>query len=162
MPRDAIGIDFDSFGIYMCRIRPGEAPRTYAGRLRTDKGDVYQAIQAAPTILVMGIASMITELAEVDTWVERATGMSRKADWTLGAIFGAIMATWPRAFPGASIRVMPAADWKRAIGVTGNCKKQIANERATLLWQDAYPAHVPPTDHNMLDAYSIAYAGAHR
>lgn len=160
MPSDAIGIDFDSFGIYMCRIVDGEAPRTYSGRLRTDKGDVYQAIQAAPTILVMGIASLATD--HVDTWIERATGMSRKADWTLGAIFGAIMATWPRVFPTEAIRVMPAADWKRAIGVAGNCKKDIANARATLLWRDAYPDVAPPTDHNMLDAYAIAYAGSHR
>lgn len=161
MPRDAIGCDFDSYGIYLCRVTDGEPPRTYHGRLRAASGDVYEAIQAAPTILVMGIASIAGD-GPVDTWVERATGMSRKADWTLGAIFGAIMATWPRVYPGHSIRVMPAPDWKRALGVPGNCKKAVANDRARLLWQHDHPTLEPPEDHNMLDAYSIAYAGSQR
>lgn len=162
MPRDAIGCDFDSYAIYLCRVTEGEPPRTYSGRLRSPSGDVYQAIQTVPTVIVMGVATLAPEGDLVCTWIERATGMSRKADWTLGAIFGAIMATWPRVYPGHRIRVMAAADWKRALGVPGNCKKTLANDRARLLWQHDHPTTPAPEDHNMLDAYSIAYTGSQR
>lgn len=152
-----VGIDFDTNAIYLCALdvdNRDHVPIIDACQLRTSKGDLVEAIAAVPLALTTTLARMGVQRA--DAWVERGTGASRVGDWPLGAIAGALISAWPRVTGGGSVRVIKTADWKKAIGAPGNCGKPIANHYATLQWRSRYPDIHPPTNHNELDAYSIA------
>lgn len=159
-----VGIDFDTNAIYLCALdvdNRDHVPIIDACQLRTSKGDLVEAIAAVPLALTttlhrMGVTAEFGKHARPDAWVERGTGASRVGDWPLGAIAGAIISAWPRVTNGGGVRVIKTADWKKAIGAPGNCGKPIANHYATLQWRSRYPDVHPPTNHNELDAYSIA------
>lgn len=152
-----VGIDFDTNAIYLCALdvdNRDHVPIIDACQLRASKGDLVEAIAAVPLALTTTLARMGVQRA--DAWVERGTGASRVGDWPLGAIAGALISAWPRVTGGGSVRVIKTADWKKAIGAPGNCGKPIANHYATIQWRSRYPDIHPPTNHNELDAYSIA------
>ena len=159
------GIDFDTNAIYLCvypTVRDGihpPQPALVPVALRSRGGDLREAIVAVPSALAFAIqrGNVVTG---TDVYVERGTGRARTGDWPLGAIAGAIMATWPRLVQG-SARIVTTADWKKNLGAPGNCNKQTANTYATLHWRAHFDTP-PPTDHNHLDAYGIAvYASTH-
>lgn len=154
-----VGIDFDTNAVYLCALERNSDPKIAAVQLRTD-GDLTEAILAVPAALAFAIQTL--GITKADAWVERGTGFSRKADWPLGAIAGAIIATWPRLTHGSPCRLITTADWKQALGAPGNCNKATANTYATLHWRSNHPTTHPPTNHNQLDAYSIALAATTR
>lgn len=156
-----VGCDYDSHSIYLCALDPDDrdsVPQQISVQLRPASGDITQAIAAVPTALSMALGKL--NVTKADLWVERGTGASRKGDWILGAICGAILATWPRVTYGSPARLITTAAWKQAVGAPGNCGKPIANHFCTLQWRSRYPDVHPPTDHNHLDAFGIAIAGA--
>lgn len=102
-------------------------------------------------------------------WVERGFGMSRRADFILGAYFGAIVAAL------VDLRVvwnpMDLREWKQIVTLTagiglvkdgtrgnGNAKKEVANEacRALLALGEIDASEWTPDE---LDAFGISFAG---
>jgi hypothetical protein len=153
------GIDFDTNAIYLCAVDPAYVSPCISTTALRSGGGLIEAIAAVPTALAFCVGHM-NLTPGTEAWVERGTGFSRKGDWPLGAIAGAIIATWPRLVNG-SARIVTTADWKKNLGAPGNCNKQTANHYARLHWQAHFDT-TPPTDHNMLDAYAIAvYAYTH-
>lgn len=158
-----VGIDFDTNALYVCRyplvrdeFHPPQ-PEVAAVELRRG-GDLREAIAAVPSALAFAV-QRLNVIQGTECYVERGTGMARTGDWPLGAIAGAIIATWPRLVV-ASARIVTTSDWKKHLGAPGNCNKATANTYATLHWRAHFNTQ-PPTDHNHLDAYAIAVYAAH-
>lgn len=102
-------------------------------------------------------------------WIERGFGASRRADFILGAFFGAIFAAC-RDF-GLIVNPLEAREWKREItaaagigmvkdGTRGNpnAKKEIANEacRGLLVLGEVDGADWTPDE---LDAFGVCWTG---
>lgn len=155
-----VGIDFDTNALYVCAVDGNNDPKIAAVQLRTN-GDLTEAILAVPTALALAIQKLAVTNG-TEAWVERGTGFSRKGDWPLGAIAGAIISAWPRITAGGNARLILTADWKRAVGAPGNAPKTVANHWTTLQWRSRHPGTSPPDNHNHLDAYAIALTGSLR
>lgn len=154
-----VGIDYDTHALYLCAYTPGDDPALATARLRSSRdSNALEAIGNVPSAL--GRALDTIHNGHADLWVERGRGANRNADWILGAIAGAVIATYPR-LNGGSARLIDANQWKATIGARGNTKAA-ANHAATLQWSSRHPHLNPPTDPNLLDAYGIALAASTR
>jgi hypothetical protein len=157
-----VGIDYDSNALYVCLYAGHDAdPKIVAVDLRSRGGDQTDAILAVPTALAFAVQKLGVPTG-TEAWIERGHGPNRNADWILGAIAGATLSAWPRCTGGGNARLIPAADWKKAVGAPGNGPKAVANHWTTLQWRSRHPGAEPPTNHNHLDAYAIALAGSTR
>jgi hypothetical protein len=177
-----LGIDFDSYGLHVCALPDdGGPPVVVTAKLRKKGDGEHQAIQAVGAALANAVERVrvlhdgrFTPPNVGEAWIERGFGASRRADFVLGAIYGATIAASTSVLPGTAMRPLLAADWKRDItgecGITtktggrgnGNVKKEIANQCATQIWSDTWPLSIVPTDPNHLDAFSVAWAGQRR
>lgn len=162
-----IGCDFDSYRLHLCGLpNDGGPPLVEQATLRRSKDDELVAIQSVSGALAGAIHRLRQqrnpEVPESVSgiWIERGYGSSRKADFILGAIYGATIATGNHACPGVSIRPVNAARWKQHLGCPGNCRKDLANAQAAILWRASWPLAIIPTDPNVLDAFSIAHYAA--
>lgn len=161
-----IGCDFDSYRLHLCGLpTDGGAPLVEQVQLRRKGDDEIVAIQAVSSALGGAVHRLRQQRnpespeAVDSVWIERGFGASRKADFILGCIYGATIATGNHACR-QSIRPVMASDWKRHLGVAGNAKKEVANARAALLWRTRWPLAIIPSDPNVLDAFAIAHFAA--
>lgn len=166
-----VGVDFDSYRLHLCGLpNDGGPPLVEQAQLRRKGDDELVAIQSVSGALAGAIHRLRQQRpAALDQdkpegvsgiWIERGYGTSRKADFILGAIYGATIATGNHACPGVSIRPVNAARWKQHLGCAGNCAKPVANAQAAILWRATWPLAIIPTDPNVLDAFSIAHYAA--
>lgn len=119
----------------------------------------------AGALAFVGVSSA-DDIAESVIWIERGFGMSRRADFILGAYFAAIYAACHDF--GLIVNPMEAREWKRTVtAVSGigrtakgagnpNAKKEIANEacRAILELAEVDGSDWTP---DALDAFGVAY-----
>lgn len=173
-----VGIDFDTYKITLCAL-PHEAPETALMaqiRLRKDResGDahlwaalpgLFVGLRSSPTVMrILGGADIV--------FVERGFGGSRRSDYTLGAVFGALLATLPLLVPhGRPVNPISLQEWKKivtkdaGIGLTakgegnGNAPKPVANAAVRALASEAWLVDVENWSEDVCDAYGIAYAG---
>lgn len=171
-----IGIDFDSYALHVCGLPDdGGPPCEVSASIRKRGDDEHRAF----TMVASAFASATRHIRDTTgieavsgVWIERGYGASRKADFVLGAIYGATFVAVGHVLPGVAARPLLAADWKRDVtgemGITtktggrgnGNVKKEVANDCARQLWQREWPFTIVPTDPNLLDSFSIAWAGS--
>lgn len=187
-----VGIDFDSYGLHVCALPVDGGPPvvvTSPLRKRGGRDDEHRAIQACG----MSLSAALAQIYEVtpgdraaaltvqaglkrprieSAWIERGFGSSRKADFILGAIYGATIAAAAQLIGYVPMRPMLASSWKREVtgevGITtkaggrgnGNAKKDLANACCLEIWRDRWPLAIAPGDPNQLDAFGVAWAGA--
>ena len=162
-----VGVDFDTKAVYACAVHPHHPPvwaqASLVSKLASGNAASLAAVPTAMASIRDQLATGIGVEGRIpaDAWFERGRGMSRKGDWILGAVCGALMCTWPRVGTGAP-RLLETADWKKQMGAPGNSAKAIANAATALHLRHAWPLALVPTDHNQLDAYAIATTGALR
>lgn len=178
-----VGIDYDSYKATLVAL-PLEGS---IARVRTSVVTFRKASQSGEAAALVALASVragiLHELtegggvcdftlgAELDdirpdvVWIERGFGMSRRADFILGAYFGAIYSATAGECP---TNAMEAREWKRTVtAVSGigrtvkgagnpNAKKEIANEACRALLE---LAEVDGSDWtpDALDAFGVAY-----
>lgn len=174
-----LGIDIDSYALHVCGLPDdGGPPVTAHATLRRKGDDEHRAIQQVAAALgnaARDIRALLDgDVKCRDVWIERGFGASRRADFVLGAIFGATIVACGHILPGAAARPMLAADWKRevtgTVGITtktggrgnGNVTKPVANDACLRIWRERWPLSIVPTDPNLLDAFGVAYAAIHR
>lgn len=186
-----LGIDFDSYALHVCGLPDDGGPPVVQSEPIRKRGDdehrammtVAQALAVAtnkigmqiPVMSVIGGGGTVVAQPRVaisSVWIERGYGASRRADFVLGAIYGATFIAVAHVLPGVPARPMQARDWKRDLtgemGITtktggrgnGNVKKEVANACARELWEREWPLAIIPTDPNQLDAFSIAWAAS--
>jgi hypothetical protein len=153
-----VGIDYDTFGVHLCLLAPGHPPMFHTCGIRDKGQDPFDACQNVASALVHA-ANHIGAYG-VDGWIERGHGSQRRSDFPLGAIYGAVVASYGRAF-NAAIRSMPTADWKRHIGAKGNARKTDAHTHVLHHLAAHHPTLDPPRNTNHLDAYAIATTAQH-
>lgn len=185
-----LGLDFDSYGLHVCALpSDGGPPVVVTSKLRKKGDDEHRAIQTVGSALANAVEELRrlllytpvaggggTTVAQgtpkiEEAWIERGFGASRKADFVLGAIYGATIAVSTSVLPGVAVRPILLSTWKREVtaecgmftkaGAPGNSmvKKPIANACASQIWSDTWPLSIVPTDPNHLDAFSVAFAG---
>ncbi len=183
-----LGIDYDSYGLHVCALPDdGGPPVVVTAKLRKKGDDEHRAIQAVGAALSQSMEEIRHLLLYTpvkggggttaprarprEAWIERGFGSSRKADFVLGAIYGATIAAATSVLPGVAVRPLLLSTWKRAVtaecgittkaGAPGNSmvKKPVANACATQIWSDLWPLAIVPTDPNHLDAFSVAWTG---
>lgn len=173
-----VGIDLDSYKAWICAVPfDGGVPIFAEARWREDgkSGDALANIGKVPGAMRrarVNLENLSPERFAVEphVWfVERGFGMSRRADFILGAFTGAIMAILA-ADTTDPVNLIDLREWKSevtevaGIGLTakgrgnGNAKKEVANEacRALLALLELDPSRLSP---DQLDAYGIAFAG---
>lgn len=155
-----IGIDFDSHAIYLVAV--GDHPPVYSKQqIRPKGGSAIDAAAAVGPALRRAFDNLVVYCDDADGWIEHGRGASRRADWTLGLIAGAIISNWATVSRG-SIRVTESSPARHAVGAPGNCSKPTWNRYSRLHWEAFHPLAVIPDDPNLLDAYAIATTGHHR
>lgn len=171
-----LGIDIDSYAIHVCAMPGDGGPPTVVTRALRKKGDTeHQAIGSVNLALasaVNGIRETLPLPGIGGVWIERGYGTSRKADFILGCIYGAVVVACGHVLPGIAVRPMPASQWKKQVtavvgirtkqGVAGNgnASKAMANAACTEIWKNAWPLAIIPTDPNQLDAFGVAIAAS--
>lgn len=170
-----IGVDYSSYEAVLCGLpfpipALSDQPELEVIRFRpASKSGDDAAIAALKTVDAAIRSSELLRQADV-VWVERGFGASRRADFILGAYFGAILSATSSWLTEASVNPLEAQEWKREIsascGVTtkggrpgnGQLKKEVAHE---------YVRQVAARcRHNLdefgpdaLDAYAISWTG---
>jgi stage V sporulation protein SpoVS len=186
-----LGVDIDSYAIHVCAIPGDGGPPTAVTHAIRKKGDSeHQAIgnvayalaaslkdirdarRGGPFLLPPGATLVEIPEAIEGVWIERGYGSSRRADFILGCIYGAVIVACGHVLPGVAVRPMKASDWKKqvtaVVGVrtktgtagNGNAPKAMANAACTEIWQNAWPLAIVPTDPNQLDAFGVALAAS--
>lgn len=170
-----VGIDYDSYKAVLCGL-PFPIPalsdqptvETIVFRPASRSGD-DAAIAALKTVNEQLRQSDLVKAADV-LWLERGFGNSRRADFILGAFFGAVLSTLVEYCTEASVNPLDIQEWKREIsaacGVTtkaggrgnGQLKKELAHQyvrQVALRCRHNIDGFGP----DALDAYAIAYTG---
>ena len=169
-----VGVDIDTWKVTLCALHPAgpawqTAPLRRAGQSLLDA--IRQTAFALP--LACNRLDLRDDRIRVEFHVERGRGQHRKADFDLGAIYGAVIVALARACPNSHIASMDIPEWKRAVtaavGLTtkrgapglGNVSKDVANDACRRLLADVYPlyAELGP---DALDAFGVAYAAENR
>jgi hypothetical protein len=158
------GIDYDTFGVYVCGIpfdfddvatRDDAAFYWIPLRLKRESGE-------ASLWRALADADLSAELPNFDStdlvWIERGFGMSRRADFALGAVMGAIITAAART--PATISVIDLREWKRE--VMDNAKEakggNVAKDVVQRYLHERYPLTIG-RDPNLVDAFGIALGG---
>lgn len=163
-----LGIDIDTWKLTLCVSGPTVTMFDQAP-LRVKGQTLFDAIQeVAPsmgmTLHRLGIDTQITHV-----YIERGFGMFRKADFDLGAVYGATAVAARRMLPNVHIETVEARAWKKVVtaacgiktkaGVPGNANapKALANEccRSLLALRGITSEGLTP-DH--YDAFGIVYS----
>jgi hypothetical protein len=173
-----VGIDYDSYKATLCALpldgSIGDA-RIAVARFRpasrSGEDAAINGLREVEDSIVCALAELTTTLSTTVVWIERGFGMSRRADFILGAYFGAIFsACWNLAPASPVVNPIEAREWKRivtahaGIGLTKksagnpNAKKEIANEacRALLTLGEIDGSEWTPDE---LDSFGVAFAG---
>jgi len=168
-----VGVDIDTWKLTLCAVSESMVAWETATLRRRGESllDAILGTQHAVPVAVtrLGIASAETDPTEYH--VERGRGQHRKADFDLGAIYGATCVALGRRTPDAHVASMDVPDWKRAVtaavgiktarGRPGNANvpKVVANEacRTLLRERGLDPSRLSPDE---LDAFGIAYAAS--
>lgn len=155
-----VGIDYDSFGIYVARLSFDEAldhdvtgafvrfdSFVFRGRREQRADFAFPAVTRIPGMLAqLGVPQLV--------FVERGTGQSRRADFTLGRVQGAIVATFASWQSAPSVNELLASEWKKELTGNGNASKAEAHEALGLRFAGSLPR-----DENMRDVLAIAWTG---
>lgn len=167
-----VGVDIDTFKLTLCWYGDGVlAWQTAELRKRGDGAKLFGAILAIPGALARAIER--AEVRPTEVYIERGFGASRKADFDLGAIYGATALAFGRVVPGVHVGPMAMTTWKKSLTAAagmktakgdpglGNCKKEVANSaaRQVLMAEGCFPEQ--PLTPDQLDAFGIAYAARH-
>lgn len=179
-----VGCDYDSFKATFCALQfVTQAPRIAVAQYRLPKQTgpdaAIRALDAVEDAVLRALGELGASEEESVVWIERGYGQSRRADWILGAHFGAI---WAAAAQVCLVNPLDLREWKQAvtysagIGLTkkgtgnGNAKKEVANEATLALLReyarlaygdraDAEPPFGIAWTADMLDAYAVAWTG---
>lgn len=175
------GCDFDTFKVTvgLVPIRDEPERRLYVETLAyrgtrhrsavrgSAEGDQFQALARVLPAAIK--ASRLLPLAE-GVWLERGFGASRKADFSMGRVEGAIAVLLSDLPSGRAGRVneIPLSDWKKELGFSGVAKKEVYQPllrdilSAYLICRvdgDDAPDVLPTVlTHDELDALGIALA----
>lgn len=186
-----LGVDIDSYAIHVCAVpTDGGVPAVVSSALRKRGDDEHKAITAVasalgravvdiralrPQAVMVGGGGTMVAIQQEDiggVWVERGYGSSRRADFILGCIYGAVIVAAGHVLPGVAVRQMAVSTWKRSVtgacGIrtqagmlgNGNVKKEVANQCCRQMWEAAWPLAIIPSDPNQLDAFGIAYTAS--
>lgn len=113
-----VGIDFSSYEASLCLLPPDDYVeiRRAVFRPAKDSGAAgeFRAITGAGLAVRLALGARLHDHPETTFVIERGFGSSRRADFTMGAFFGTIVATLAQHYPHARVETMTAARWKRA------------------------------------------------
>lgn len=174
-----VGVDFDTYKATLCaipfdRLAPRWATAEFRPARATGEDEAIRALARVRKAVYAGITEIVVGPTVI--FVERGFGMSRRADWILGAFFGAIYVSLADPTSRLVVNPMEAREWKRDLtgyvghGLTtkgagnANAKKDVANEAARILLAQPL-VELPPSveaaslSPDELDAFSIAWAG---
>lgn len=154
------GVDFDSFGVYIAELpyeesRDGADARFIAIKFRKTSGlearadFAFEAVLRLPRLIGGTLAPYTAE----NVFVELGRGASRRSDFLLGRVQGAIAATFA-SVDSCSVIEMSAQEWKKALTGNGNAPKDVAHLELARRYGGKMPA-----DENMRDALAIAFVG---
>lgn len=155
------GIDYDTHRLHVVVIADGHHPYVGQAKLRERQATPYDATRGVLAGLNRLVSAALDDLDPfmLDAAVERGWGASRRSDFLLGSIYGAVVASWScvasRSPRIGGIQSVPTADWKRTLGVAGNARKETANAAAADLWASMWGTPAPG-DPNLLDAFALA------
>jgi len=171
-----LGLDFDTYAVYPCLIgfdfetQPGpDGPSGYLAARFPEPLRIRRAADSGEYALWRALPALARRLALPDrsgwwdgvrlVWIERGFGMSRSADYLLGAVFGALLAAIPTVGAPDPLPI-DLREWKKAVlpkavARGGNVKKAVVHEYL----RAAYPHLLASLDGNQVDAFGIALAG---
>lgn len=113
-----IGCDFSSYEASLCILWPSGTVdvRRATFRKKSESGAAgeFRAIVAAGLAVRLALGTALVDHPEATFVVERGFGSSRRADFTLGAFYGTIVATLAQHYPHARVVSMTPAQWKTA------------------------------------------------
>lgn len=181
-----IGCDYDSHKATFCALQfvtqaPLIAVAEYRLAKETGPDAAIRSLDRVEDAVLVALAELRASEEQSVVWIERGYGQSRRADWILGAYFGAI---WAAVAQVCLVNPLDLREWKRAvtkaagIGLTkkgegnGNAPKPLANEATLALLHEyaliagdgsgrsssAAPFGIAWTP-DMLDAYAVAWTG---
>lgn len=176
---NAIGIDFSSYWLDACLVEradggPVRRVRWARERLRKDRGESEEVAITNVRHALWACLATLT-LGDADVYIERGYGASRRADFLLGCIYGALVAAVGSG--RMAWHSMPRAEWVRDVTATqgivtkkgtpgnGNAPKAVANECCREILRGLYPmvvVDVADLGPDALDAFGVAYAGSLR
>lgn len=159
------GVDYDTFGVYAALVDARDFSLSdlvvlrYRDKSRqADASYAFPAARALPTAVYNALYEQ--DRRPVLAFVERAyipRGQLRQA-FALGRVQGLVVAGLLDL--GVIVEELTPAEWRKELGVPGNCAKAEAH----LALAERYPDADDPRlrDENVRDALAIAYAGVRR
>lgn len=164
-----LGIDIDTWKLTLCVSGPTVVMFEQAP-LRSKGQSLFDAIQGVAPSLGLALNRLGLERGIEEVYIERGFGMFRKADFDLGAIYGATAVACRRLMPNVHIETVEVREWKRAVtaavGITtkrgqpgnANANKVVANSscRTLLLTRGLRDVEKLSADH--LDAFGIVFS----
>lgn len=167
MTFEVLGVDYDSYKATLCLLPfDGEKPLFAQPRFRKNHHSGADHAWAALGRVLDEFRHEVVRATIVRAsviWIERGFGQSRRADFDLGAFYGAIRVGF-QVTSTAPVNSMDLREWKRLVTSeafgkgNGNAKKEVANQACRAI---AAAAGVDVVDWSpdMLDAYGICWAG---
>lgn len=168
-----LGVDYSTYEATLCLLPfDGEQPLFAQPRFRKNH---HSGADHAWDALGRVLSELRHELVYATVmrasviWIERGFGQSRRADFALGAFYGALRVGF-QVVTAAPVNSMDLREWKREVTAeafpelwrgkgNGNVKKELANEACRQIAATAGVADVEGWSPDMCDAYGIAFSG---